>query len=200
MKGDADIATIGALVAETTHASYAPTMTWLCSIPVVRVLVQIFMGIALRLYHSESFSYLHGEGYFGGIFWFWPTAFIIKETPCLQVMLLACAAVLVVKTVRRKRTGINGSLRENFPLVTSLCWIVGYTFIAVSSSNNDGLRHLAPVFPFVHMVVGGVLGRWWSATGRRTVGAKIADRHSPGARIAALFGCCNLSPFPRLLQ
>ncbi len=164
---------IGALVAETTHASYAPTMTWLCSIPVVRVLVQIFMGIALRLYHSESFSYLHGEGYFGGIFWFWPTAFIIKETPCLQVMLLACAAVLVVKTVRRKRTGINGSLRENFPLVTSLCWIVGYTFIAVSSSNDDGLRHLAPVFPFVHMVVGGVLGRWWSATGRRTVGSLL---------------------------
>src|SRR5207249_3392147 len=82
------------------------------------------------------------------------TAFIIKETPCLQVMLLVCAAVLVVKTVRCKRTGINGSLRENFPLVTSLCWIVGYTFIAVSISNNHGLRHFAPVFPFCHMVVG----------------------------------------------
>jgi 4-amino-4-deoxy-L-arabinose transferase-like glycosyltransferase len=90
----------------------------------------------------------------GSQWWYFPLAFAIKNPLPFLMALAVSGATLLRRRVRLRRLLALGV----FPLL--------YTFVAVAVGPNIGYRHMLPVHPFLHLLIGGGLVQWLQG-GRR---------------------------------
>jgi 4-amino-4-deoxy-L-arabinose transferase-like glycosyltransferase len=105
-------------------------------------------------------SFLNGNYYQGGVWYFFPYTFLVK-TPLMLFLLLLLAAIAAIWEMRHK---IGGRVNENtttdlwkgFYRTTPL-WILFAVYWASSllSQLNIGHRHLLPIYPILFILAGG---------------------------------------------
>ncbi|HXH47839.1 MAG TPA: glycosyltransferase family 39 protein [Terriglobia bacterium] len=121
-----------------------------------RVLPHAYLhGLAnvTRRVYSSSISYLFGEVYQGGHWFYFPAVFIIKSS---LAFLLLLGLVLASKSL-----GLEERRRE--VLFMALPAVV-YFLISLTSNLDIGVRHILPVYPFLIIVIAAGA---WTMMGRR---------------------------------
>ncbi len=85
-------------------------------------------------------AYLMGEMSMRGWWYYFPVAFLVK-TPVFTLILLAGAAIALIW---RREITLPLLLISIVPLI--------YILLSMTSSLNIGLRHILPIYPFVHVL------------------------------------------------
>jgi len=104
----------------------------------------LFGMVDVRLI-SDSFStYIFGEVYAKGVWFYFPAAFIIKSTAAFMGLLLLAGFAIATGKLRARR--------EIFFLTIPP---VLYLLIATGTGLNIGARHILPMYPFLSVLIGG---------------------------------------------
>jgi 4-amino-4-deoxy-L-arabinose transferase-like glycosyltransferase len=107
-------------------------------------------------------AYLHGQWKLGGWWYYFPTAFLLKE-PLPLFLLIALAAYA---GVRRRRPVFSAELILICIPVVSLLWNMAFVRL------NMSFRHLLLILPFIYVLLGGVASR--AIAGTSGAGASAA--------------------------
>jgi hypothetical protein len=114
-------------------------------------------------------SYLLGRVRDRGTWWYFPVAFLVKTPSAVLILLLAC---IVGSLIAIARGGLWRRFRDSpFAGTVLICGPVCYFAATLFSSLNLGLRHLLPVYPFLHVALGVALATAWRQRSRLTRGA-----------------------------
>ena len=106
-------------------------------------------GIAqMQSYGALRQSYLNGEQSFTGFRSYFLEAFLFK-TPIATIVAIACALFIAFRSRRR----------EPFLLIPAAL----YLLFALTSHVDLGIRHLLPVYPFLYVLCGILVGRFFIA-------------------------------------
>lgn len=123
-----------------------------------RVLPEAYLhGLAYALRFSRRLAFLAGAVHEGARAAYFPTAFVLKSTPAVLALVVWAAARL---------RGAGAGLAQ---VGTPLAGLVAYAISTALLDMNIGHRHLAPLYPLLFVLMGGL--------------ARIAER---GAARAAL--------------
>ncbi|MCD4739254.1 MAG: glycosyltransferase family 39 protein, partial [Anaerolineae bacterium] len=106
---------------------------------------------------GARYSFLLGELYQGGCWYYFPVALLLK-TP-LPTLLLSIAAL--VKFWRRPLPLWRMILLRTFP--------ISYLLVSIAANINIGYRHILPLVPFLYLAIG-------------SLGARIPARQNPKSR------------------
>jgi hypothetical protein len=106
-------------------------------------------GQLFALKRLSRASFLLGEISDQGFWWYFPVVFAVKTPlPTLVISLASIGRSLVD--------------RGNYlPRVFLLVPVVLYFFLAVWSGLNIGMRHILPVYPFLFILIGGIVAELW---------------------------------------
>lgn len=114
--------------------------------------------------HWESLLYLDqyadvffalGQWEYGGWWWYYPLAFLIKN----PLPLLTGWAIGLVVLLQRSSSRSCFLALGLFPLL--------YASAAIYEGINVGYRYMLPIHPFLYLTIGGGLGQWgWGGQGR----------------------------------
>ena len=124
-------------------------------------------GAAYVAAHRERIAFLNGEYSLGGFREYFPYTFLVK-TPLAMLGLLAVAAV----TMRRSSRELAAAWW--YPYAPLLTLVGVYLAAAIFSGLNIGHRHILPIYPALHILVGAA--GWWVGRGGRgklTVGTLL---------------------------
>ena len=112
-----------------------------------------FFGVLDVAKHFERISYLFGEISPDGFWLYFPVAFAVK-TPVPTLILFVVAIYL---GIRRRLTATEGFLAF---------FAAAYFAFAVASRFNIGIRHILPAYPFLYVLLGGVVSVLWKSRSR----------------------------------
>ncbi len=115
---------------------------------------EFFRGLKVNRYQGiagRRGSYLLGEVYDGGRWYFFPVALLVKTPIPLLLLSLSGAAWLLCK-----RSG-----RWDRRSVFLIAGVVGPLAVGMAGSMNIGLRHILPVYPFLAMVAAVAAVKLW---------------------------------------
>jgi len=102
----------------------------------------------LDRFTTQNVVFALGRRSLGGWWWYYPLAFLIKN----PLPLLIGWGLGLLTLLRRPLSAARLLALGLFPLL--------YTGAAVASGMNIGYRHLLPIHPFLHLILGGGLARW----------------------------------------
>ncbi|MGC2108189.1 MAG: glycosyltransferase family 39 protein [Candidatus Korobacteraceae bacterium] len=115
---------------------------------------EFFRGLKLARYQGSmgrQASYLLGQVYDGGRWYFFPTAILVK-TPLPMLVFSLAGAVWVF---------FSRELRWSKRSVFLIAGLLGPLAIGMAGSVNIGLRHILPIYPFMAMLAAvGALKLW----------------------------------------
>jgi len=101
---------------------------------------------------AQRWIYALGVRRYGRLWWYFPVAFLLKNPLPLIVLLL-----IALRSLWRQSRSTLGFLI----LFPSL-----YTAIAMFWGMNIGYRHMLPIHPFLHLVIGGGIFHWMNRRAR----------------------------------
>ncbi len=127
--------------------------------PVFKPLVQYVLGVLMVINRVQSgnITYLMGEVTNQSFAWYFPISFVLK-TPLPMLILLFGAIVAGVVSYLRKSplkvwSNFKGYARDHFSELTSILFVIYYSYISITGNLNLGIRHLFPMMPFVFILV-----------------------------------------------
>jgi 4-amino-4-deoxy-L-arabinose transferase-like glycosyltransferase len=100
--------------------------------------------VDVRLISDEFSTYIFGQVYARGVWFYFPAAFIIKSTAAFMGLLLLAGFAIATGKLRARR--------EIFFLTIPP---VLYLLIATGTGLNIGARHILPMYPFLAVLIGG---------------------------------------------
>ena len=103
-------------------------------------------ALYLAPYRSKIFAL--GQRYYGRRWWYFPLAFAVKN----PLPLLIGSLVGIWSLAHRRRERATLALLLLFPAI--------YGAVALATGMNIGYRHMLPLHPLLHLIVGGGLWRW----------------------------------------
>lgn len=123
---------------------------WLYFIYDYRLLPEAWIyGQLFVLQHIARPTYLLGEISNDGFWSYFPIAFSVK-TPLPTLCLLVTGIGLWLSKGKDNRANV-------YLLIPPIL----YFLAAIPSRMNIGLRHLLPIYPFVFVIIGGIVGKFW---------------------------------------
>jgi 4-amino-4-deoxy-L-arabinose transferase-like glycosyltransferase len=102
--------------------------------------------VDIRLISNFFSTYIFGKVYAHGVWFYFPAAFIIKSTAAFMGLLLLAGFAIATRQFPRRR--------EIFFLTIPP---VLYLLIATGTGLNIGARHILPMYPFLSVLIGGVV-------------------------------------------
>lgn len=116
------------------------------TLPRFRILPEAYLYglVDVRKSAHDYHSYLLGQVYLRGVWFYFPLAFVIKSTAAFLIMI--ALSTLAIVFCRFSAT------RE---ILFLLVPVVAYFLIAMYGGLNIGIRHVLPVYPLLAIVVGG---------------------------------------------
>ncbi|MCW5981842.1 MAG: glycosyltransferase family 39 protein [Bryobacteraceae bacterium] len=131
------------------------------------------VGLRLVAEHSRDGhpAYLLGRVSEKGWWYYFPVVFAVKTPSAVLLLALAAIPAGIVAAVRRRKR-----LLQTFVSVEPK-WLIltvppaAYFAMSVASSINIGVRHLLPVYPFLHVLLAAVLFRARAAAPRKAFAA-----------------------------
>lgn len=121
---------------------------------------QYFKGIVFAYTNSYAYaertSYLLGQIKYGGWWYYFPVAFLVK-TPLPTIILLMLSIVFFIRWKKKL-------IFYDYVIIIP---IVVYFLISLTSKLNIGIRHLLPIYPFLFLWIGNFVGLWYRRTNKK---------------------------------
>ncbi|MBU1102707.1 glycosyltransferase family 39 protein [Patescibacteria group bacterium] len=139
---------------------------FLAGLPVFRALAQYGLGLAMVVQRAAggNTSYFLGEISAAGSRTYFPLMYLIKETLALHIFTLIALFVAIAGFFKNKifkplnfRLFLNSHIAE----ILMLAFIALYWYTSVRSPLNIGVRHILPTFPFVFLLISGLIVQWF---------------------------------------
>lgn len=167
----------------TLESSPYPTLAegveWMADKPVLRPYAQFFLGHLMVFQRVSGGNTVYFLGEVSSTAWaqYFPVVFLFK-TPLAFILLIALAVTAVLVGKKRKELiawrmarGTKEKARKVLRLysewmskyiveISLLLFVVFYWTTSIMSNLNIGIRHVLPTFPFIYIVLAGILHRW----------------------------------------
>lgn len=140
--------------------------TWMANQPILKPYAQYTLGVLMVTQRATGghTTYFLGETSNKGWKTYFPIVYIIKEPLTLHILTIIALlylAWLIQKPFWFKPFSRTKKwLQNHFPEFAMLAFIALYWASSLTSSLNIGVRHLLPTFPFIYLLVSGVIVKW----------------------------------------
>lgn len=139
--------------------------TWLIEHKATRPLGQYLFGVMMVTQRTAggNNAYFLGEVSSKGWWYYFPTAYLLKETLAFHILTLIALLVAcwrVLKAKHKSIQSIRGWIHDNFAIFASLFFVGFYWFSSIINPLNIGIRHVLPTFPFIYFLVARQLVLW----------------------------------------
>jgi len=143
---------------------------WLTTVPVLRAYAQYITGVLMVLHRAAFGHTMYFMGEISNLGWrnYFPIVYLIKEPLSLHILTLISlliSTIYIAQSIKKPfwqetRVRLKTWIKEYFSQFAMLIFLVIYWASSLTSSLNLGVRHLLPVFPFVFLLVGGVISKF----------------------------------------
>ncbi len=144
---------------------------WMAGSPIFRPLAEYFLGLLMVLQRSAGGNvvYFLGEVSNGGIWSYFPIAFLLKEPAgSLLLILMAlffgfwnfCKSFLSALFGKGRR--LYEYLNTYFPEFAMAGFVLFYWIYSINSNLNIGLRHILPTAPLIYILTASAVKNWFS--------------------------------------
>jgi 4-amino-4-deoxy-L-arabinose transferase-like glycosyltransferase len=125
---------------------------------VLRPLTQYFMGVASVVQRAGNGNAAHfmNTVYSSATPWYFPVLYLVKEHLAFHILTLAALFFAFWKIVKAPAKGFTPTIqwtKKHFFEVAFLFFIFVYAFQSVTGNLNIGIRHIAPIIPFIYILV-----------------------------------------------
>jgi hypothetical protein len=125
---------------------------------VLRPLTQYFMGVASVVQRAGNGNAAHfmNAVYSEATPWYFPVLYLVKEHLAFHILTLAALIFAFWKIVKAPAKGFTPTIRwtkKHFFEVAFLFFIFVYAFQSITGNLNIGIRHIAPIIPFIYILV-----------------------------------------------
>jgi hypothetical protein len=136
----------------------AAVLNNLSDFAVLRPLTQYFMGVASVVERAGNGNAAHfmNTVYSSATPWYFPVLYLVKEHLAFHILTLAMLVFAFWKIVKAPAKGFAPTIkwtRKHFFEVSFLFFIFVYAFQSVTGNLNIGVRHIAPILPFIYILV-----------------------------------------------
>lgn len=147
--------------------------------PVLRPYAQFFLGHLMVFQRVAGGNTVYYLGDISSTAWrsYFPVVFALKEPLALFVMLgIVSGAVLAaffrkLKITTKNRSGLKEKIKKLIEIKGEwiskyfiesafLFFIFMYWVVSILGNLNIGVRHVLPTFPFIYLIIAGILYRW----------------------------------------
>lgn len=142
------------------------TVDWMSDVPGLKGLSEYFLGVFMvfaRVAGGNTYYFL-GTVSNHATPWYFPTAFLLKETlPFLFLLLCSLGYVLVraYQTLSQSTVSFRQTLatfiEERAASITMVGFIALYIYLSATGNLNIGFRHLFPILPFLYLLVAKIM-------------------------------------------
>ena len=138
---------------------------WLINHKLTRPLGHYLTGVMMVSQRTAggNSAYFLGEVSSKGWLYYFPAAYLLKETLAFHILTLLALA-LAIRRIRRAKEksieAIRSWVSDNFPIFASLFVIAFYWAYSMANPLNIGVRHVLPTFPFIYLLVSRELMLW----------------------------------------
>lgn len=139
----------------------------MAGITVLRPLAEYLLGVLMVIQRASggNTTYFLGEVSVNGWWYYFPTAYILKENLAFHILALISLIVALKVIIKSKNKSLDNFfewLRENFDLTAGIIFVIIYLTQSITSPLNIGLRHILPTFPFIYLLVSRRIMIWTS--------------------------------------
>lgn len=125
---------------------------------VLRPLAQYFMGVASVVERAGNGNAAHfmDTVYSVATPWYFPVLYLTKEHLVFHILKFAALVFAVWKIVKMPNRGFVSTvqwMRKHFFEVSFLLFIFVYALQSITGNLNIGVRHIAPIIPFIYILV-----------------------------------------------
>jgi 4-amino-4-deoxy-L-arabinose transferase-like glycosyltransferase len=154
-------------------------VNWMAEKPILKPWSYYLLGVFMATERAAGghTTYFMGEVSASGWVQYFPIVYLIKEPLAFQILtiivLLFFAYSIKKPFWQQTFSRFKSWIKNHFVEFTFLVWLLIYWGTSLSSNLNIGVRHLLPIFPFVHILVaGGIAAFLKSKTNILLQGAK----------------------------
>jgi Dolichyl-phosphate-mannose-protein mannosyltransferase len=136
----------------------AAVLNNLSDFAVLRPLTQYFMGVASVVQRAGNGNAAHfmNTVYSEATPWYFPVLYLVKEHLAFHILTLAALVFAFWKIVKVPAKGFAPTIqwtKKHFFEVSFLLFIFVYAFQSITGNLNIGVRHIAPILPFIYILV-----------------------------------------------
>jgi hypothetical protein len=135
---------------------------WLIAHNATRALGQYMLGLLMVIQRAAggNTTYFLGELSNTGWWYYFPIAYLLKETLALHLLTLVALIVAIAAWLRSQSFKGIAWTREHIGETVMLFFIAFYWTYSMRSPLNIGVRHVLPTFPFIYLLVSRMLISW----------------------------------------
>lgn len=131
----------------------------------LRPLAEYLLGLLMVIQRASggNTTYFMGQISAAGWWYYFPVAYILKETLAFQILAVLALIVgikIILKSKNKSWHNFFEWLRDNFSLTAGIIFIIIYWTQSILSPLNIGLRHILPTFPFIYLLVSREIMLW----------------------------------------
>lgn len=154
-----------ALLTSVLGQKIAVILNKMSDVVVLRPLTEYLFGVVSvvqRAGGGNSAHFLHTV-YSVATPWYFPTLYAVKEHLAFHILTLVALLFSIAKIVSAPVKGFKFTMRwakKHFFVVSFLFFIAVYAVQAITGNLNIGVRHIAPIIPFIYILVARQLTYW----------------------------------------
>ena len=146
------------LLSSTPFKPLAKLDIWMASKPILRPYAQYFLGLLLVFQRGiyGHITYFLGEISAGGWKHYFPVVYLLKPPLAfhiLTIIALVCFVFRLKPKIGSQRIKEVLQDKKHFAVFAMLAFIIAYWLVSLSGNLTLGVRHLSPIFPFMHILV-----------------------------------------------
>jgi hypothetical protein len=133
----------------------------------LRPLTEYFLGVASviqRAGNGNAAHFMHTV-YSEATPWYFPVLYTVKEHLALHILTLIALILAIGKIIKAPSKSFMSTARwmqKHFFALSFLVFIFVYAVQSITGNLNIGVRHIAPILPFIYILVAGHIAEWLS--------------------------------------
>jgi hypothetical protein len=142
--------------------------------PVLRPLGHYLLGLLMATHRTTTGNSVYLMGMLSGTGWwfYFPLIYLLKVPLAFHILTLIVIIFILSRLVKNKIYSdflikAKEWLKNNFPVLAMIIFLVIYWFVSMSGKLNIGIRHILPTFPFIYILVSLGIVRMISYTRKR---------------------------------
>lgn len=159
-----------AILTSVTGQKIAILLNNMSNVTVLRPLSEYFFGVVQVIQRAGGGNSSH---FFHTVYsvatpWYFPTLYAVKEHLALHVLTLVALIFSLFKIMKAPVKGLRSTatwMKEHFFVVAALFFIFVYAVQAITGNLNIGVRHIAPIIPFIYILVAKQMVSWLEGYG-----------------------------------
>jgi 4-amino-4-deoxy-L-arabinose transferase-like glycosyltransferase len=157
------------------NAGLATKLGRMTNFPILRPYVQYLLGFFMVAAHA---SYGHSTYFMGEVGQNWKEyyfiTYLLKEPIASQILVYISFTVALISFFRflfssQKGKKVRAFLKNYFVLLAFVILISLFLYMGAIARLQLGIRYVVPIFPYLYMIAGGILGAWFTRLSKNHV-------------------------------